>query len=221
MKNKKHFLKFAGLAVFLALAAATVKYFGISEIFHPAMIKEKVLEFGILAPAVYMAVYALATLVFIPGAPMTIAGGALFGSVFGTFYVVIGATAGAILAFLLSRTLGRDFVGALENGKFQKLAEYDGKIEKNGFSTVLFLRFVPLVPFNGLNFALGLTKVKFRDYALGTILGIIPGTFAYVYLGDSVASLRVWNIVGAIILLTLLTLLSFGTIFLKRKKSVK
>lgn len=218
MKNTKHFLKFAGLAVFLALAAVTVKYLGVSEILHPAMIKEKVLGFGILAPAVYIVVYAFGTLMFIPGAPLTIAGGALFGSVFGVLYVVVGATAGAILAFLLSRILGRDFVGALENEKFQKLAEYDETIEKNGFGTVLFLRFVPLVPFNGLNFALGLTKVKFRDYVLGTILGIIPGTFAYVYLGDSVASLRVWDIIGAVVLLAIL---SFGTIFLKRKKSVK
>lgn len=179
------------------------------------MIKEKVLEFGVMAPMVYVAVYVIATFVFVPGAPLTIAGGALFGSVFGTLYTVIGATIGASLAFLLSRFLGRDFVGALEGERFKKLAEYDETIEKNGFGAVLFLRFVPLVPFNGLNFALGLTKVKFRDYVLGTIFGIIPGTFAYVYLGDSVASLRVWNIVGAVILLAAL---SFGAVFFKKKK---
>lgn len=218
MKNKKQIAKFLALILFLILAAAGVRYFGVSQILRPAMLKEKILMFGMLAPFAYMLAYATATVMFIPGAPLTIAGGALFGSVFGTLYTVIGATVGAVLAFLLARFFGRGFVGALEGEKWKKLGEYDKKIEENGLSVVLFLRLAPVFPFNGLNFALGLTKVTFKDYFWGTLVGIIPGTFAYVYLGDSLASLNPVQIVLAV---ALLAALSVGAGKLTRKKQPK
>lgn len=203
------------LVFFLALVAVCVKYFGVSQILHPAMIQEKILMFGMLAPFVYMVVYAAAAIMFIPGAPLTIVGGVLFGSLFGTLYTVIGATVGAALAFLLARFFGRDFVGILEGEKWKKLGEYDKKIEENGFGVVLFLRLAPIFPFNGLNFGLGLTKVTFKDYFWGTFAGIIPGTFAYVYLGDSLASLNPAQIVFAVVLLAML---SVGAGKLTKKK---
>lgn len=205
VKNKKLILRFAALVAFFVIVWFAVEYFGISQILHSAMIKEKILMFGMLAPVVYMLVYAVATVMFVPGAPLTIAGGALFGSVFGTLYTVIGATVGAVLAFLLARYFGRGFVGALEGEKWKKLAEYDKKIEENGLGVVLFFRLAPVFPFNGLNFALGLTKVTFKDYFWGTLVGIIPGTFAYVYLGDSLASLNLIQIIFAMVLLAVLS----------------
>jgi uncharacterized membrane protein YdjX (TVP38/TMEM64 family) len=218
VKNKKLILRFAALVAFLVIAWFAVKYFGISQILHPAMIKEKVLAFGMFAPLVYMVFYSAAAVLFIPGAPLTIAGGALFGPVFGTLYTVIGATVGAALAFLLARFFGRGFVGALEGENWKKLGEYDKKIEENGLGIVLFLRFAPLFPFNGLNFALGLTKITFKDYFFGTLFGVIPGTFAYVYLGDSLASLNLIQITFAIVLLAVL---SAGAGKLTKKKMVK
>ena len=125
VKNKKHFLKFLALAIFLALALLIVRYVGVSQILYPAMIKEKILMFGMFAPFVFMLFYAGATVAFIPGAPLTIAAGALFGPIFGTLYTVVGATAGAVLAFLLARFFGRGFVGDLEGEKWKKLSEYD------------------------------------------------------------------------------------------------
>lgn len=216
MKNKRQLIKFFGLAVFVALALAGVKYFGISQILHPGMIKEKILAFGMFAPFIYVVAYTIATVAFVPGAPLTIAGGALFGAVFGTLYTIIGATVGATLAFLLSRALGRGFVGALEGEKWKKLSEYDAKIEENGLGVVLFLRLAPIFPFNGLNFALGLTKVKFKDYFFGTLFGIIPGTFAYVYLGDSLVSLSPLKIILAILFFAAI---SYGASFLKKRKT--
>lgn len=216
MKNKKQIVKFLALILFLILAVAGVRYFGISQILHPGVVKEKILMFGMFAPAGYMIAYALATVVFIPGAPLTIAGGALFGAIFGTLYTIIGATVGATLAFLLSRTLGRGFVGALEGKKWKKLSEYDAKIKENGLGVVLFLRLAPIFPFNGLNFALGLTKVTSKDYFFGTLFGIIPGTFAYVYLGDSLVSLSPVKIVIAILIFIAI---SYGASFLKKRKT--
>lgn len=206
MKNKRNIFKIAILALFVAAAIFLVKYFGLSEILNPATIKDKVLAFGMLAPLVYMIFYALATVAFVPGAPLTVAGGALFGALMGTFYTVIGATVGATFAFLFARFLGRGFIGAVESEKFKTLDEYDKKIEENGLGVVLFLRFAPLFPFNGLNFALGLTKVTLKDYFFGTLFGIIPGTFAYTYFGESLASLNPGQIFLAVLVLVALSI---------------
>jgi uncharacterized membrane protein YdjX (TVP38/TMEM64 family) len=218
MKNKKQVIKFGALVFLVAMIIFLIRYFGVSDALSPSLLKEKILGFGMLAGMAYMGIYVAATVLFIPGTPLTVAGGAIFGPVLGTFYTVIGATVGATLAFLLSRFLGRGFVGALEGEKFKKIAEYDKKLEENGLGVVLFLRFAPLFPFNGLNFALGLTKVTFKDYFWGTLVGIIPGTFVYTYFGDSLASFNPFQIVFAVLLLVAL---SVGAGKLTKKKSGK
>lgn len=214
MHDKKQIIKFGALVLFIATVLFLIKYFGVSEWVNPAVLKEKILGFGALAGFAYMGIYAIATIAFIPGSPLTVAGGVVFGPVFGTLYTVIGATIGATLAFLLARFLGRGFVGSVEGEKFKKLAEYDKKIEENGLGVVLFLRFAPFFPFNGLNFALGLTKVSFKDYFFGTLFGIIPGTFVYTYFGDSLASFNLIQIAFAVLLLVAL---SFGAGKLTKK----
>jgi uncharacterized membrane protein YdjX (TVP38/TMEM64 family) len=146
-------------------------------------------------------------MVFFPGTPLTLAGGALFGPVFGTLYTVIGATIGATCAFYFSRFFGAGMLSGSNGGLGEKLAVYNKSIERNGFLTVLFLRFVPLFPFNGLNFALGLTPIKAKDYILGTSLGIVPGTFVFVFFGDSLSSLSPLKIVVAVVCVILLSLL--------------
>lgn len=202
------FVRFIVLAAFIAAVIFLIRYFGVADRINLAMLKERILGFGALAGLAYMGIYAAATVLFIPGTPLTVAGGALFGPVFGTLYTVLGATVGASLAFFVARFFGRGFIGFLEGERFKKLADYDKKIEENGIGVVLFLRFVPLFPFNGLNFALGLTKVSFRDYFWGTLFGIVPGTFAYAYFGDSLASLNPLHIAIAIALLATLAIVA-------------
>lgn len=187
---------------------------GVLNVFQGERLKASVLGFGPLAPVIYIGFYALASLLFIPGSPITLAGGALFGPWYGTLYTLIGATIGALLAFLFSRMVGHRFLSYGTGKVSQKLQAYDEKIAANGFLAVLFLRFVPLFPFNGLNFALGFTKVSLRDYFLGTLLGIIPGTFAYVYFGDSLSMFSPIKIGGALVLMIALSLL--GKLVLKR-----
>jgi len=170
-----------------------------------------------LAPVIFILLYTIATIIFLPGTPLTIAGGAIFGTFFGTLYTIIGATIGAAIAFFIARYLGASFVNDLVNKKFKKLDSYDKKLEKNGFLVVLFLRLVPIFPFNGLNFALGLTKVKSKDYIIATFLGIIPGSFVLAFFGGSLASLNPLNIALAI---ALFILLAFSPkIYKKFKKS--
>lgn len=190
---------------------------GLVNVFQGERLKTTILSYGLWAPVLYIGSYALASLLFIPGVPITLVGGALFGPWYGTLYTIVGATLGASLAFTFSRVIGHRFLSYGTSKVAQTLQAYDEKIAANGFGTVLFLRLVPLFPFNGLNFALGLTKVSWRDYFFGTLLGIIPGTFAYVYFGDSIAMLNPIKIAGAVALVVALSLL--GKHFLKRSET--
>ncbi len=197
----RRYLKLA-LILCVAIAGAVVLHAaGLTAWLNPEKLRTLVSSFGVFGPIVFMAAYLFATVLFLPGSPLSLLGGALFGPVYGTFYVVVGATLGAVVAFLLSRTAGSFVLRGGEGGIADKLKSYDERIARHGLATVLFLRLVPLFPFNGLNFALGLTRVRFRDYALGTFFGIMPGTFAFVYFGDSLASLSVVQIAGALLLI--------------------
>ncbi len=135
---------------------------------------------GVLAPVVFMLIYAIATVLFLPGSVITLAGGALFGPVFGTLYNLTGATLGAALAFLISRYLASDWVSAKAGGKVKQLIN---GVEGEGWRFVAFVRLVPLFPFNLLNYALGLTRIRFSHYLLATYLFMLPGAIAYTWLG--------------------------------------
>ncbi len=140
---------------------------------------------GIFAPLIFIAAYAVGTVFAFSGALLTLSGGLLFGTLVGAALVVIGATTGATLAFLLARYAGRGTVERFVSGR--QLEKFDRVVSGSGFSAVLFTRFVPLLPFNLLNFAWGLTGVNLRDYVIGTAIGILPGSFVYANLAGSVA----------------------------------
>jgi uncharacterized membrane protein YdjX (TVP38/TMEM64 family)/rhodanese-related sulfurtransferase len=127
-----------------------------------------------------MAVYAVAAVLFLPGSVLTLAGGALFGPVLGTFYNLTGATIGATLAFLTARYLASDWVAAKTGGRLKQLIN---GVEGEGWRFVAFTRLVPLFPFNLLNYALGLTRIRLSHYLLATYTCMLPGAIAYTYLG--------------------------------------
>ena len=135
---------------------------------------------GVLAPIVFMLMYALATVLFLPGSVVTLAGGALFGPVLGTFYNLTGATLGAVLAFLISRYLASDWIADKAGGRVKQLIN---GVEGEGWRFVAFVRLVPLFPFNLLNYALGLTKIRLLHYLIATYVFMLPGAIAYTYLG--------------------------------------
>ncbi|MEN8176513.1 MAG: VTT domain-containing protein, partial [Pseudomonadota bacterium] len=115
-----------------------------------------------------------------PGVIMTLAGGALFGPVLGTFYNLTGATLGAALAFLLARYLAADWVERRTRGRARRLIN---GVEAEGWRFVAFVRLMPLFPFNLLNYLLGLTRIPFVQYLVATYLFMLPGAVAYTYLG--------------------------------------
>jgi len=132
---------------------------------------------GLWAPLVFIAIYAVGVCLFVPGSILTGIGAVIFGAYWGFVYVWIGAMIGASVAFLIGRTLGREFAASLVGNRLRK---YDDAIERNGFATVLYLRLI-YFPFTPMNFGMGLTKVNFRDYFLGTGLGILVGTFIFTF----------------------------------------
>ena len=142
---------------------------------------------GWWAPVAFILIYAAGICLFIPGTLLTTLGAALFGPYRGFLYVWIGAMLGATGAFLIGRYLGREFAASLIGNRLRK---YDDAIERNGFATVLYLRLV-YFPFTPMNFGMGLTKVRFRDYLWGTGLGILVGTFIFTFFVGTVREIWV------------------------------
>lgn len=135
---------------------------------------------GFWAPLAFIALFALATLLFLPGAMFGLAGGALFGPLWGTAWNLIGATLGATLAFLAARYVASDWVARRVSGRLKELIE---GVEAEGWRFVAFVRLVPLFPFNLLNYALGLTRIRLGPYTVASLLAMAPGTVAYTWLG--------------------------------------
>jgi uncharacterized membrane protein YdjX (TVP38/TMEM64 family) len=141
-----------------------------------------------LFPAVFVSTYIVQTAFSLPGAAiLSLAAGAIFGVLQGTLFVVSGATVGAVLAFLVSRTLLRDWVVKKFGGRMERI---DRGLRENGFSYLLFLRLVPAFPFFLVNLACGVTGLPLRTYALGTLFGIMPGSLVFVNAGASLAAIE-------------------------------
>lgn len=149
-----------------------------------------------------------------PGSPLTLLTGSLFGVWYGTLIAIIGNTLGALAAFLLARYVFKDYVQSKLLVKYPLLNKYAERLESKPLATVVALRLIPLFPFNTLNFLLGVTKIKVKDYFIGSFFGMIPGTFAYVYLGGSLRILNPISITLAV--LGLILLIYIGKYYEKR-----
>jgi len=140
-----------------------------------------------------------------PGTPLTLLSGSLFGKLFGTVIALIGNTMGATLAFILSRYIFRNYVQKKVLPNYPRITQYEKRFEERAFSTVFLLRLIPIFPFNGLNFLLGVTNIPIKKYVIGSFIGMIPGTALFVYFGESLGSMSLINILlalGGIVLLT-------------------
>jgi uncharacterized membrane protein YdjX (TVP38/TMEM64 family) len=137
---------------------------------------------GAVGGIVFIGIYIIATLAFLPASILTLGAGVIFSITWGSLYVFIGATLGATAAFLIGRYLAKGWVKE-KISSYKKFATIDQAVSKKGLKIVLLMRLSPLFPFNLLNYALGITSVSFSDYFLGSV-GMIPGTIMYVYLGS-------------------------------------
>jgi uncharacterized membrane protein YdjX (TVP38/TMEM64 family) len=173
-------LKLGLFALFLGGAYFVVRHTDLGRHLTAQSIRDWIGSFDpVIFRLVYIGVYIVGTVLLVPGTLLSFGGAILFGAYEGTLYTWIGATIGATLAFRLAKFLGRDFVDQLLSGRF---VEFERRLEKHGFTSLLILRLLPWFPFNGINFGSGLTRIRTRDYVLATALGILPGTFVYQFL---------------------------------------
>ncbi len=176
-RAKRPWIKAALLVCFMIAAVTLLRFSPLKNHVTAERLALLLDSAGLWAPLVYVLIYAAGVCLFLPGTLLAAIGAAVFGPYWGFLWVWTGAMIGASLAFFIGRYLGRDFAESLIGGK---LKQYDDAIERNGFATVLYLRLV-YFPFTPMNFGMGLTKVRFRDYTAGTALGIIVGTFVFTF----------------------------------------
>ncbi len=149
---------------------------------NPRLIKQEVISWGAWGPAVYMLLYAVGPSFLVPGFVMTIAAGLAFGTFWGSVWSLIGADAGALVAFAAGRFLGRDFVARTVGVRFRDMID---KIARNGFYIIFYLRMVPVIPYNFLNLLAGASPISFSDYFWASMIGMVPGTILFAFMGDA------------------------------------
>lgn len=167
----------------LASIAGAILWAGLHrDQFDPAALDAWLSRLNMWAPLVYVALYAIGTVAFLPGSLLTLAGGALFGAVWGVVFNLLGAAIGASVAFLAARYLASDWVAQKAAGRLKQLI---AGVEAEQWRFVAFVRLVPLFPFNLTNYALGLTRIRFRAYLFTSLVCMAPGAIAYTWLGHA------------------------------------
>ncbi len=172
--NKKKIALFAIILIVIGVA------FYFKDELNIMALKQTINEAGIYAPIIFMLLYILSTVLILPVSLLTLAAGALFGPYLGTFYSLLAATIGATIALLISRYLAGDMVKKYSKGKVKTII--DG-VNEEGWQFVAFIRLVPLFPFNIVNYIFGLTSIRLLPYFLTSFIFMLPGGFAYCYLG--------------------------------------
>ena len=184
MKISRGVLKPAIILVALIIIIEATRYFGFDT--RLSQLKLWILSLGFWGPFVFAIIYAVSVTALVPGSAMTIAAGALFGTIKGVIIVSVASTLGAALSFFIARHLARETVERWleKNEKFKKL---DKLTEKRGAVIVAITRLVPLFPFTLLNYGFGLTKVRFSTYLFWSWVCMFPGTVLYVAGSDAVS----------------------------------
>lgn len=176
--STKRVVKTLLLVLFISSIIA-IGYFYRDHI-YPQQLKRWLDQLGMWAPVIFIGIYFLGTVALLPGAILTLSGGIIFGPIYGVIYNMIGATLGASTAFIIARYFASDWVTQLTGKKMRVLIN---GINTEGWRFVALTRLAPIVPFNVLNYALGVTKIPFSHYFTATVICILPGCAAYTYLG--------------------------------------
>jgi uncharacterized membrane protein YdjX (TVP38/TMEM64 family) len=208
-----------GRLIVVAALLAAIVYLALHRSFlEPSVLDRELHRFGRLAPILFVLLYAVGTVVFAPGSIMTVAGGAVFGPVWGTLWNLTGAALGAALAFAIARYLASDWVSRRAG---ERLARLIRGVEEEGWRFVAFVRLVPLFPFNLVNYAFGLTRIRFAEYVFASFIFMAPGAMAFTYLGYAgreAASGQAGAICKALLALGLLAAVAFLPRLVRRLK---
>ena len=172
---------------------------------------------GVFAPIIYILLYTVATWLILPSTPLNLTGGAIFGIWWGTLWTTVAALLAAIVSFGFTRTIGRELIT-------RKLARrwdaVDAEIRQGGLFYMFAIRLLPIIPYGIVNFAAGLTSIKFKDYFIGTLLGTLPGVLPFVMMGAGIGELSRGNILPLICAFALTGILVGGATWYRRSRQL-
>ncbi|VVB71359.1 SNARE associated Golgi protein [uncultured archaeon] len=195
------------IGVFLLVAAAVYLFFftNLKNDLSVDTLRSTLDSYGYWSPLFFIIFFAILTTLFIPATLLTIPSGIIYGLWWGFTLNFIGAMLGATVSFFVARFLGKEFISKLlKKTYFNKIIKIDYELEKHGFHHTLVLRLLPFLPFVLVDYALGVSRIKFKDYFLGTAVGVLPTIFLFAYFGASLASLNWISISISIILVALI-----------------
>ena len=187
---KKSTIKILIAVGVVAAVYLVLRYYGVTDdirLENVPKIKTWVAGFGKIAPLVYIGLYLVSTVFFLPGSPVTVLAGFVFGPLWGIFYASVASIISISIAFLIARYVARDLVEGWvkNNAQFRKI---DEQVEEQGWRILMFTRLVPIFPFNLQNYAYGITSIRFSTYVLVSAIFMLPGTAAFVQLGGAFVS---------------------------------
>lgn len=194
---------------------ATVIGFIIIGGINPQQLQIYLDRMGIFAPIIYIFLYTVCTLLILPSTPLNLTGGAIFGIWWGTLWTTIAALVAAIAAFAFTRTVGRELISQKLVGRWEAV---DAEIRLGGLFYMFAIRLLPIIPYGLVNFAAGLTAIKFKDYFVGTLLGTIPGVLPFVMMGAGINQLSQGNILPLMFAFALTGLLVGGATWYRRRR---
>jgi uncharacterized membrane protein YdjX (TVP38/TMEM64 family) len=205
------------ILLFLIGSVIAVQYFHLEQYLDPERLRRFGASHGVLLPLIYLAVWTVGPL-FLPGLPIILAGGVLFGPFWGVVYTAIGSALGAALVFLVARYLARDWVAAKLAGA--RLMSLDDQVARHGWKIVAFTRLIPVFSFSLLNYAFGLTRISFWPYLAATFVCMLPATIAFVYFSSNLLDLVQGEISsGLIIGVILVAVVSLIPVIYKWRKA--
>jgi len=182
-----------------------------------AQLQQWLKQGGIWTPVIYIALYTLATILVLPSTVLNLTGGAIFGPWLGTLWASIAAVIAAVVAFTFTRTVGRDLVAEKLATRWQSM---DAEVRQGGLFYMFAIRLLPIIPYGLVNFAAGLTSIRFQDYLLGTILGTVPGILPFVLIGSSgLRAMKTGDVLPLLGALGLTGILVAGATWYRRRRT--
>ncbi|SKA83055.1 Uncharacterized membrane protein YdjX, TVP38/TMEM64 family, SNARE-associated domain [Caloramator quimbayensis] len=215
MNEKKKKLIYSAAFILLLSSVFILNKLDVFTIKSPQKFKEYIISFGMLSPIIYIILFTLVPLTLFPDSILAIASGLVFGLYKGFILTMIGALCGATLSFYISRLLGKE---ALKKIITKEINYFEEGLSRNGFFIILVLRLIPLLPFDVISYGAGLSKIKYKDFIFATLIGIIPGAYIYVNLGEKSSSPMSIEFYISIALLLILFISSY---FIKKKIDVE
>lgn len=205
-KSKKDIFKYIVIICIIVGVAIVINKYNIFKEYGPNEIKDYIQSFGIWAPLIYVGILSLLPLLLFPDSVLVMAGGMIFGLFKGTILTSIGSLIGATIAFYLARALGQQVIKKIIK---KDLVIFKDKSKMSGFFLILILRLIPLFPFKIVSYSAGLSDVKYKDFAMATTIGSLPGILVYTNLGDKTTVFGSKDFYMAIGLLVALFIISF------------